>query len=85
VHAKESYLPALETIVKGVAEDNVRARVGPICASPSEQVSSHWPCTKLFPGVANSILLTIQVDCLVDQATDPNILGRTYAGWAAWI
>jgi DNA-dependent protein kinase catalytic subunit len=26
-----------------------------------------------------------QVDCLVDQATDPNILGRTYGGWAPWI
>jgi len=26
-----------------------------------------------------------QVDCLVDQATDPNILGRTWAGWAAYI
>jgi DNA-dependent protein kinase catalytic subunit len=26
-----------------------------------------------------------QVDCLVDQATDPNILGRTYTGWAPWI
>jgi DNA-dependent protein kinase catalytic subunit len=26
-----------------------------------------------------------QVDCLVDQATDPNVLGRTYGGWAAWI
>ncbi len=26
-----------------------------------------------------------QVDCLVDQATDPNILGRTYWGWAPFI
>eukprot|EP01087_Luapelamoeba_hula_P000112 TRINITY_DN10064_c0_g1_i1.p1 TRINITY_DN10064_c0_g1~~TRINITY_DN10064_c0_g1_i1.p1 ORF type:complete len:1634 (-),score=246.38 TRINITY_DN10064_c0_g1_i1:51-4931(-) len=26
-----------------------------------------------------------QVECLVDQATDANILGRTYGGWAAWI
>ncbi len=26
-----------------------------------------------------------QVDCLVDQATDPNILGRTYGGWAPWV
>jgi len=26
-----------------------------------------------------------QVACLVDLATDPNILGRMYAGWAAWI
>eukprot|EP00028_Trichosphaerium_sp_Am-I-7-wt_P001244 CAMPEP_0168535906 /NCGR_PEP_ID=MMETSP0405-20121227/19121_1 /TAXON_ID=498012 /ORGANISM="Trichosphaerium sp, Strain Am-I-7 wt" /LENGTH=462 /DNA_ID=CAMNT_0008563587 /DNA_START=274 /DNA_END=1662 /DNA_ORIENTATION=+ len=26
-----------------------------------------------------------QVDCLVDQATDDNILGRTWGGWASWI
>jgi DNA-dependent protein kinase catalytic subunit len=26
-----------------------------------------------------------QVDCLLDQATDPNILGRTYFGWAPFI
>ncbi|XP_048062032.1 LOW QUALITY PROTEIN: DNA-dependent protein kinase catalytic subunit-like [Megalobrama amblycephala] len=26
-----------------------------------------------------------QVDCLLDQATDPNILGRVWAGWEPWI
>jgi len=26
-----------------------------------------------------------QVDCLIDQATDPNILGRTWFGWAPWV
>lgn len=26
-----------------------------------------------------------QVDCLIDQATDPSILGRTYVGWEAWM
>jgi DNA-dependent protein kinase catalytic subunit len=26
-----------------------------------------------------------QVECLLDQATDPNILGRAWGGWAAWI
>lgn len=26
-----------------------------------------------------------QVACLVDQATDPNILGRTYLGWEPWM
>uniref|UniRef100_A0A6B2L2W0 non-specific serine/threonine protein kinase n=1 Tax=Arcella intermedia TaxID=1963864 RepID=A0A6B2L2W0_9EUKA len=26
-----------------------------------------------------------QVDCLVEQATDPDILGRSWAGWAAYI
>ncbi|XP_038665232.1 DNA-dependent protein kinase catalytic subunit isoform X1 [Scyliorhinus canicula] len=26
-----------------------------------------------------------QVDCLIDQATDPNILGRVWVGWEAWM
>ncbi|XP_056317923.1 DNA-dependent protein kinase catalytic subunit [Danio aesculapii] len=26
-----------------------------------------------------------QVDCLLDQATDPNILGRVWVGWEPWI
>ncbi|KAM6216536.1 DNA-dependent protein kinase catalytic subunit isoform 2-T2 [Rhynchocyon petersi] len=27
----------------------------------------------------------IQVKCLIDQATDPNILGRTWVGWEPWM
>ncbi|XP_036376580.1 DNA-dependent protein kinase catalytic subunit isoform X1 [Megalops cyprinoides] len=26
-----------------------------------------------------------QVDCLLDQATDPNVLGRVWTGWEPWI
>jgi len=26
-----------------------------------------------------------QVDCLIDQATDPNILGRVWIGWKSWL
>ncbi|XP_028288750.1 DNA-dependent protein kinase catalytic subunit isoform X2 [Parambassis ranga] len=26
-----------------------------------------------------------QVDCLLDQATDPNVLGRVWVGWEPWI
>lgn len=26
-----------------------------------------------------------QVECLVDLASDPNVLGRMYGGWASWI
>ncbi|XP_062044500.1 DNA-dependent protein kinase catalytic subunit isoform X2 [Lepus europaeus] len=26
-----------------------------------------------------------QVKCLIDQATDPNILGRTWVGWEPWV
>lgn len=34
-----------------------------------------------------SYYLTVeeQIDCLVDQATDANILGRTYHGWQPWV
>ena len=26
-----------------------------------------------------------QVDCLIEQATDPNVLGRMWQGWAPWL
>lgn len=26
-----------------------------------------------------------QVDCLLDQAMDPNVLGRVWVGWEPWI
>ena len=26
-----------------------------------------------------------QVDCLIDHATDPNILGRVWGGWEPWV
>lgn len=26
-----------------------------------------------------------QVECLIDQATDPNILGRVWVGWESWV
>jgi len=26
-----------------------------------------------------------QVDCLIDLATDPNILGRSWVGWEPWM
>ena len=26
-----------------------------------------------------------QVACLIDHATDSNILGRTYVGWEPWV
>ena len=26
-----------------------------------------------------------QVACLLNQATDPNILGRAWAGWEPWM
>lgn len=33
----------------------------------------------------NGLSVETQVDCLIDQATDANILGRTYQGWDPWV
>lgn len=34
---------------------------------------------------ATGLSVEQQVEALVDHATDPNILGRTYAGWEPWV
>ncbi|KAM4719019.1 DNA-dependent protein kinase catalytic subunit isoform 2-T2 [Anableps anableps] len=34
---------------------------------------------------AASLSVEQQVDCLLDQATDQNVLGRVWAGWEPWI
>ncbi|EDO34280.1 predicted protein, partial [Nematostella vectensis] len=33
----------------------------------------------------NELTSEAQVDCLIDQATDVNILGRAWEGWEAWV
>ncbi|XP_045147611.1 DNA-dependent protein kinase catalytic subunit [Echinops telfairi] len=35
--------------------------------------------------MASGLSEEIQVKCLIDQATDPNILGRTWEGWEPWM
>ncbi|KAM4704971.1 DNA-dependent protein kinase catalytic subunit [Rhinophrynus dorsalis] len=34
---------------------------------------------------ADGLSEEVQVQCLIDQATDPNILGRVWKGWEPWI
>jgi DNA-dependent protein kinase catalytic subunit len=34
---------------------------------------------------SEGLTVTEQVECLLDQATDPNILGRTFSGWEPWV
>ena len=29
--------------------------------------------------------VTEQVDCLIEQARDPNLLGRTWVGWSPYV
>lgn len=34
---------------------------------------------------ATGLSVEDQVACLIDQATDPRILGKTYQGWEPWV
>ncbi|KAJ0023075.1 hypothetical protein NQD34_015209 [Periophthalmus magnuspinnatus] len=34
---------------------------------------------------AEALSVEKQVDCLLDQATDPNVLGRVWVGWEPWV
>uniref|UniRef100_A0AAV2L5B1 DNA-dependent protein kinase catalytic subunit n=1 Tax=Knipowitschia caucasica TaxID=637954 RepID=A0AAV2L5B1_KNICA len=34
---------------------------------------------------AEALSVEKQVDCLLDQAMDPNVLGRVWAGWEPWV
>lgn len=34
---------------------------------------------------AEGLTVEKQVDCLLDQATDPNVLGRAWVGWEPWM
>ncbi|KAJ3611495.1 hypothetical protein NHX12_021510 [Muraenolepis orangiensis] len=34
---------------------------------------------------AQGLTVEQQVDCLLDQATDPNLLGRVWQGWEPWV
>ena len=59
--------------------------------------TAHWPALQaVVKGDANHNYRTTvvsghklsvdeQVRCLLDQATDPNILGRSWQGWKPWL
>uniref|UniRef100_A0A8C4S1N9 DNA-dependent protein kinase catalytic subunit n=1 Tax=Erpetoichthys calabaricus TaxID=27687 RepID=A0A8C4S1N9_ERPCA len=34
---------------------------------------------------AHGLSVETQVECLIDQATDPNLLGRVWQGWEPWV
>ena len=34
---------------------------------------------------ASGLTVSQQVDCLLDLATDANILGRSWVGWEPWM
>jgi len=58
--------------------------------------TTHWPALQtIVKGDANhtfratlsgqNLSVDEQVRCLLDQATDPNILGRSWQGWKPWL
>jgi len=72
LNAAQSKNKAIEgflTVAKGDAQHNIRKRLLDISDTPE------------------TYLLTTeeQVDCLVDHATDPSVLGRTWNGWNSWV
>jgi len=54
-----------------------RADVSNVVLGPEDSLRRSLP--------SGGLSVEQQVDCLVEQATDPNILGRTYIGWAPFI
>lgn len=56
-------------VAQGTAKYNIRKRLLDTTSQPEEHFLS----------------VEEQVDCLIDQATDPGILGRTWVGWDAWM
>uniref|UniRef100_A0AAR2L7W1 DNA-dependent protein kinase catalytic subunit n=1 Tax=Pygocentrus nattereri TaxID=42514 RepID=A0AAR2L7W1_PYGNA len=59
---KAAAFNAMQAVVRGSEEHNIRARLG-----------------------EKDLSVEDQVDCLIDQATDPNLLGRVWIGWEPWI
>eukprot|EP00252_Welwitschia_mirabilis_P012804 TRINITY_DN28336_c0_g1_i1.p1 TRINITY_DN28336_c0_g1~~TRINITY_DN28336_c0_g1_i1.p1 ORF type:complete len:591 (+),score=95.49 TRINITY_DN28336_c0_g1_i1:204-1775(+) len=49
-----------------------------VCGSPEHNIRA-----RIKRRVCHSI--QEQVDCLIDQATDPNLLGRIWVGWQPWL
>ena len=76
-HSRQPHWKALKAIVEGDPHRDERARV----RAAVEQKSGGGR-----PGVSGTALsVEQQVACLLDQATDPNILGRTWEGWKPFV
>ena len=76
-HSRQSHWKALKAIVEGDKQRDERARI----AAAIEQANGGSK-----QGVPAKVLsVDQQVACLLDQATDPNILGRTWEGWKPFV
>lgn len=76
---------------------DIRARVGSTCSSvlvcdvPLSQKHTHLTFSFSHLFVLAVVLFLLggekkqeQVECLMEQATDPHIMALTYQGWASW-
>lgn len=75
---------------------DIRARVGSTCSSvlvcdvPLSQKHTHLTFSFSHLLVLTVVLFLLkkkkqeQVECLMEQATDPHIMALTYQGWASW-
>jgi len=70
MHSRQPHWKSLKAIVEGDPARDERARVM-AANKPSSGSSSR----------ADVLTVDQQVACLLDQAVDPNILGRTWEGW----
>lgn len=52
-----------------------------------EEIVRGDPSRNIRARVAGNVCVSVQeqIDCLLDQATDPNLLGRIFAGWQPWV
>ena len=65
----EELLKAYVSVAEGSYEHNVRKKLLDKTNNPEKEFLS----------------VEEQVDCLVDQATDSNLLGRAFCGWYPWV
>lgn len=83
-HARKPHWRGLLAVVEGDPLHNERARL------PHERgvAADGGACGKGAGGGGfrgASLSVEQQVACLLDQATDPNVLGRTWWGWKPWL
>ena len=75
MHSRRSHWKALRSIVEGDSQRDERARVK--TATERDGNVAGASC--------GGLSVEQQVVCLLDQATDPNILGRTWEGWKSFV
>ena len=89
-HSVQTANPTLCRKIAAVAAGDhlrdLRGRVGATCSSVLVCFVAHHHHHHLCARVKNNHqpLPQEQVECLMEQATDPHIMALTYQGWASW-